>query len=178
MDDVETLQLAPLPEVPPHHLLQLLGRLVRALQQVAHEQSAAGLHKGAHARHVVLVLAVAGAPEDVEQLVALAVVLGQRDAVVENAVCTLRTHAMCKVNTKEAPAFVGCVALVGFGVSSVLLQHTAVGGRLPISLLIHVTHVPAVPQVILIVAFCVVLLGIDEILLFASRPGEELGIQV
>lgn len=37
VDDVEALQLTPLPEVPPHGLLEVFRRLVLALQQVPHK---------------------------------------------------------------------------------------------------------------------------------------------
>mmetsp|Transcript_41799 Transcript_41799/g.72547 ORF Transcript_41799/g.72547 Transcript_41799/m.72547 type:complete len:257 (+) Transcript_41799:570-1340(+) len=178
MNDVEALQFAPFPKMPPQRLLQLLRRAVLALQKVAHEQRAAGLHEGAYARHVVFVLAVAGPTKDIEQLVALAVILRERNAMVEYAVCTLGTHPVRKVNAKEPSAFLLGVALVGLGVTGVFFEHTAVRSGLPVCLVVHVAHVSPVPQVVLVGSLRVVLLGIHKVLLFARRPGQELGVQV
>lgn len=123
-------------------------------------------------------LAVAGAAENVEELVALAVVLGQRDTVVEDAIRALRTHPVREMNTEEPPSLVAGVSLIGFGVSSVLFKNTPVGSRLTVGLVILVSHIATIPQIVLIFSLSVILFRIYKVLLFACWPGEKLSIQI
>jgi hypothetical protein len=173
VDDVEALELAPLPEMPPQRVLQRLGRLVLVLQQVAHKQRAAGLHEGANPGHVFLVFAVPRASEAVRHLLGVAVVLRSGDAVHVRALVALAAHAVREMHAETPAALLLRVALVGLGVACIGLQHAAVRGGLAIRLVVEVSGESPVPQVILVGTFCVVLLGIHKILLFSRRSCEK-----
>lgn len=112
--------------------------------------------------------------EAVIHLIASTVIFREWDAMEESTIHSFRTLTMCKVNTEELVVSVAGIIRVGFGESGISLQHASIGGRLSVCLVAHVSNEATVPYVVLIVALCVVPLGVDEGLLLAGSSAEEL----
>lgn len=156
----------------PNGVFQGFRGIIFALQKIAHEKGSARLHEGSHAVHVVTVLAVSLSTKAIHQLIALYVVLWQRNAMVVEAFRPLRALSVSEMDAEISSVLPVGVHKIGPSKSCVSADNTSRIGWFSVRLVVIFAHELAIPDVVLVSAFEMVLLGVHKFALLTSWARE------